>query len=52
MRHLGEYINDLTYAAGYDPVTSQPDQALIDQAVALAQNAEVAVVLCRPTRHF
>ena len=41
---LGEYINDLTYAAGYDPVTSQPDQALIDQAVALAQNAEVAVV--------
>ena len=37
-------IRDRTYAAGYDPVTSQPDQALIDQAVALAQNAEVAVV--------
>ena len=41
---LGEYVNDLTYAPGYDPVASQPDQTLIDEAVALAQSADVAVV--------
>ncbi|MED6342091.1 MAG: glycoside hydrolase family 3 C-terminal domain-containing protein [Pseudomonadota bacterium] len=41
---LGEYTDSITYAAGYDPKHSEPDQALIDEAVALAQAAEVAVV--------
>ena len=34
----------LTFAAGYDPRRSEPDQALIDEAVDLARAAEVAVV--------
>jgi beta-glucosidase len=34
----------LTFAAGYDPRRSEPDQALIDEAVAAARGAEVAVV--------
>ena len=41
---LSECISDLAYAPGYDPVASQPNQALIDEAVALAQNADVAIV--------
>jgi beta-glucosidase len=34
----------LTFAAGYDARRSEPDQALIDEAVAAARSAEVAVV--------
>jgi beta-glucosidase len=34
-----------TYAAGYDPLRSEPDQALIDEAVAAARAADVAVVM-------
>lgn len=34
----------LTFAAGYDPRRSEPDQALIDEAVAAARAAQVAVV--------
>ena len=41
---LGEYTDSITYAAGYDPNYSEPDQALIDEAVAIAKVAEVAVV--------
>ena len=41
---LCEHVTDLTYATGYDPVSSQFDQALIDEAVALAKKADVAVV--------
>ena len=41
---LSAEVANLTYAAGYDPVQSAPDQALIDEAVALAGQADVAVV--------
>ena len=41
---LGEYVTDMSYAPGYDPVASRPDRALIDEAVELARNAEIAVV--------
>ncbi|MFP6836887.1 MAG: glycoside hydrolase family 3 C-terminal domain-containing protein, partial [Pseudomonadales bacterium] len=34
----------LAYAPGYDPRHSEPDPGLIDEAVAVAQSAEVAVV--------
>ncbi len=34
----------LTFAAGYDPRRSEPDQALIDEAVGVACAAEVVVV--------
>ncbi len=32
------------YAAGYEPKNSAPDQALIEEAVAIAQQADVAIV--------
>jgi beta-glucosidase len=35
----------VTYAAGYDPRRAEPDQDLIDEAVAAARDADVAVVL-------
>ncbi|MEL0047592.1 MAG: glycoside hydrolase family 3 C-terminal domain-containing protein [Gammaproteobacteria bacterium] len=41
---LSAEVANLTYAAGYDPVHSAPDQALIDEAVALAEAADVAIV--------
>ena len=41
---LAEYTELITYAAGYDPVYSDRDQALIDEAVSAAAAAEVAVV--------
>ena len=41
---LAEYTELITYAAGYDPVYSEPDQALIDEAVSAAAAAKVAVV--------
>lgn len=36
---------DVSYAAGYDPGSSPPDQALIDEAVDAARAADVAVVV-------
>lgn len=36
---------DVVHAPGYDPERSAPDQALIDQAVATARDAHVAVVM-------
>lgn len=36
---------EVRYAAGYDPVRSEPDQALVDEAVAAAAGADVAVVM-------
>ncbi len=41
---LSEFTETVSYAPGYDPVHSEPDQALIDEAVAVAKAAEVAVV--------
>ncbi len=41
---LAEYTESVTYAAGYDPIHSEPDQDLIDEAVRVASAAEVAVV--------
>ena len=41
---LAEYTEAVTYAAGYDPIHSEPDQGLIDEAVRAASAAEVAVV--------
>ena len=41
---LAEYTQSITYAAGYDPVYSEPNQALIDEAVNAAAVADVAVV--------
>jgi beta-glucosidase len=41
---LSEYTDTITYAAGYDPVHSEPDQALIDEAVNIASAADVAVI--------
>lgn len=36
---------DVTYAPGYEPVRSAPDPALIADAVAVAREAEVAIVM-------
>ncbi|NCF33815.1 MAG: glycosyl hydrolase, partial [Proteobacteria bacterium] len=41
---LGEYLSDIIYAPGYDPVSSAPNQTLINEAVAAATEADVAVV--------
>ena len=41
---LSEGIDKLTYTEGYDPKYSEPDQALIDAAVAAAKEASVAIV--------
>ena len=41
---LAEYTDSVVYAPGYDPVHSEPDHALIEEAVAVAGEADVAVV--------
>ncbi|MGK0224326.1 MAG: beta-glucosidase [Limisphaerales bacterium] len=41
---LSEALPDLTYSAGYDPRHSEPDEALINEAVIAAQTAEVVII--------
>lgn len=41
---LTDYLGDIEYAQGYDPVASRPNQTLIIEAAALAKRADVAVV--------
>jgi beta-glucosidase len=41
---LTDYLGDIEYAQGYDPVASRPNQRLIIEAAALAERADVAVV--------
>jgi beta-glucosidase len=44
VQECGGDLANLTYAAGYDPKHSEPDAQLLEEAVALARQAEVAVV--------
>ena len=41
---LTDYLGDIDYAQGYDPVASRSDQTLITEAVAMAKRADVAVI--------
>ena len=41
---LTDYLGDIEYAQGYDPVASRPNQTLIVEAAALAKRADIAVV--------
>jgi beta-glucosidase len=42
---FGERGIRVEYAPGYDPVESRPDRGLIDEAVAIAREAEVVVLM-------
>jgi beta-glucosidase len=41
---LTDYLGDIEYAQGYDPVASRPTQTLIVEAAALAKRADIAVI--------
>jgi beta-glucosidase len=48
-----EILNDqLLYAPGYDPRTDQIDQSLIDEAVEIAKEADVVVIMCGLTDQY
>ena len=41
---LTDYLGNMDYAQGYEPVASRPNQTLITEAVAVAKRADVTVV--------
>ena len=38
---LTDYLGDIDFAQGYDPVASRPNQTLITEAVAVAKRADM-----------
>lgn len=42
--YVGEYLGEIDYAMGYDPVASHANQTLIREAAVLAAQADVAIV--------
>lgn len=43
---LKEHTNTLIYAAGYDRNSDVPDAKLVDEAIAAAKQADVAIIFC------